>query len=308
MLNKKTFGHRKPSRRSAFSLIELSIVLIIIGLLISGIIGGASLIKSATLRSVMTEARGYNIAASAFFTKYNALPGDYNSQLIGNGIITSFAGDAGNGDGTISYVNGSSATISQSEGQVAIKHLYADGSLDVSMFGTYPYLAATVPVYGTAATAVLALTPRSAIPGGKLKGSGWFFDNYQSSSADNINYNVAVLSGGVIAKTYAPSTALNAAGSTAAAVNSWTAAGNGSLSVIPILNPQDARSIDVKMDDGLPATGIIRSASASLGAATTAAASCTSALPNVAPATADTYNTTASTVNCALAFRIDPTS
>ncbi len=50
------------SKKSAFSLIELSIVLIIIGLLVAGITGGASLIKSATLRAVMTEARNYNTA------------------------------------------------------------------------------------------------------------------------------------------------------------------------------------------------------------------------------------------------------
>ncbi|MDR2760473.1 MAG: prepilin-type N-terminal cleavage/methylation domain-containing protein, partial [Rickettsiales bacterium] len=37
-----------------FSLIELSIVLIIMGLLIAGITGGASLIKSAQLRSVIS--------------------------------------------------------------------------------------------------------------------------------------------------------------------------------------------------------------------------------------------------------------
>lgn len=304
MLNKKTFGHRKPSRRSAFSLIELSIVLIIIGLLISGIIGGASLIKSATLRSVMTEARGYNIATSAFYTKYNTLPGDYNAGLIGNGItLANGVGDVGNGDGVISYVNGIGAS-SNAENQIAIKQLYADGSLDISMFGTYPYLSTVIPQQ--AAGAVAALSPRTALPGGKLKGSGWFFDNYQSNGAgsDNANFNVAVLSGGVNAKTYVASTALNAAGSSAAAVDSWTV-----LSVVPILTPQDARSIDVKMDDGLPATGTIRSAAASLGAANTAAASCTSdTTPASAPAAADTYNLTASTVNCALAFRIDTTS
>ena len=55
---KKTFS----SKKSAFSLIELSIVLIIIGLLIAGITGGASLIKSSELRSVMGEARGYAVS------------------------------------------------------------------------------------------------------------------------------------------------------------------------------------------------------------------------------------------------------
>ena len=95
-LNGKTSSFRKPSKRSAFSLIELSIVLIIIGLLISGIIGGASLIKSANLRAIMTEARGYNIATSAFYTKYNSLPGDY-AGAIGAPAVPGTGG--GNGDG-----------------------------------------------------------------------------------------------------------------------------------------------------------------------------------------------------------------
>ena len=38
-----------------FSLIELSIVLIIMGLLIAGVTGGASLVKSAKLRAAVTE-------------------------------------------------------------------------------------------------------------------------------------------------------------------------------------------------------------------------------------------------------------
>ncbi|MDD2840207.1 MAG: prepilin-type N-terminal cleavage/methylation domain-containing protein [Rickettsiales bacterium] len=58
-----------------FSLIELSIVLIIIGLLIAGITGGASLIKSAELRSTISEVRNYQTAVNAFYTEKGYLPG-----------------------------------------------------------------------------------------------------------------------------------------------------------------------------------------------------------------------------------------
>ena len=92
MLNyKKT--NKSSSKRSAFTLIELSIVLIIIGLLVAGITGGASLIKSAELRAVMAEARDYKTAANAFLVKYDNLPGDHDA-IVGTAV-------AGNNNGTI---------------------------------------------------------------------------------------------------------------------------------------------------------------------------------------------------------------
>ncbi len=66
----------KNKKLSAFSLIELSIVLIIIGLLVAGITGGQSLIESARARAVMNEARGYMQAVNTYFVANGRLPGD----------------------------------------------------------------------------------------------------------------------------------------------------------------------------------------------------------------------------------------
>ena len=63
-----------------FSLIELSIVLIIIGLLVAGITGGASLIKSAELRAVMSEVRNYQTAVNAYYTATGKLPGGFDDS------------------------------------------------------------------------------------------------------------------------------------------------------------------------------------------------------------------------------------
>ena len=60
----------------AFSLIELSIVLIIIGLLVAGITGGQSLIKSAKMRTITTEIRNYEQALNSFYLLKGYLPGD----------------------------------------------------------------------------------------------------------------------------------------------------------------------------------------------------------------------------------------
>ena len=64
----------------AFSLIELSIVLIIIGLLVAGITGGASLIESAKIRNFINEVNSWKQALYTFKVKYDRLPGDLNND------------------------------------------------------------------------------------------------------------------------------------------------------------------------------------------------------------------------------------
>lgn len=69
--------HMRNDRRAAFSLVELSIVLVILGLLVGGILGGQSLIKAAELRGITTELSEWRTAAYGFKTRYGSLPGDF---------------------------------------------------------------------------------------------------------------------------------------------------------------------------------------------------------------------------------------
>ena len=64
---------------SAFSLIELSIVLVILGLLVGGILGGQALIRSSELRKFTTDASTYITAIRTFQGRYMALPGDMSN-------------------------------------------------------------------------------------------------------------------------------------------------------------------------------------------------------------------------------------
>lgn len=217
---KKTFS----SKKSAFSLIELSIVLIIIGLLIAGITGGASLIKSSELRSVMGEARGYAVAVNAFYTQFTALPGDYNISL---GIPTGTSGDSfGDGDAKIEFCTTnctSGTTTTGSEGALAWQHLKYAGAIDIA------------PSFTGGATT--AQTAGTHYPASKIKASGWGFD-YNSTS----NQNVVVLTGST---------------SSAATVDTNTLVNGTPMSTAAIL-PTDALSIDSKIDDGLADAGKIR--------------------------------------------------
>lgn len=68
--------HIRSHREKAFSLVELSIVLVILGLLTGGILTGQSLIRASELRSVATDLQRYQAAVHTFRDKYFALPGD----------------------------------------------------------------------------------------------------------------------------------------------------------------------------------------------------------------------------------------
>jgi len=62
--------------KKAFSLIELSIVLIIIGLLVGSVFTGQKLLSQSKLRSVVTDLERYKVAYNAFFATFEELPGD----------------------------------------------------------------------------------------------------------------------------------------------------------------------------------------------------------------------------------------
>ena len=135
------------SRKGGFSLIEISIVLIIVGLLIAGITGGAALIKSAELRSVMSEARGFQTSVNAFYVNTDSLPGDYNVSLDSSG--------AGNANDQIEYAN--------NENKIAFDQMVASG--------VYA-LASGVAIIGNSSAA----SAGTDTPGSKVKFAGWSFD------------------------------------------------------------------------------------------------------------------------------------
>ena len=70
--------------KKGFTLVELSIVLVIIGLLVGGILVGQSLIESAKLSSFVASIGKHDAAIGAFEAKYRGLPGD-NKSFGGNG-------------------------------------------------------------------------------------------------------------------------------------------------------------------------------------------------------------------------------
>jgi len=62
-----------------FTLVELAVVMIIIGLLIGGVLKGQELIKSAKVTSTISQVKGIDAATSTFQDIYAGLPGDVAS-------------------------------------------------------------------------------------------------------------------------------------------------------------------------------------------------------------------------------------
>ncbi len=66
----------RQEQQRAFTLVELSIVLVVIGLIVGGVLVGKDLIRNAEFRATISDVEDYRTAVSTFRGKYNALPGD----------------------------------------------------------------------------------------------------------------------------------------------------------------------------------------------------------------------------------------
>jgi prepilin-type N-terminal cleavage/methylation domain-containing protein len=96
---------KQIKQQQGFTLIEIAIVLVIIGLLLGGVLKGQELITSARVRNIISNQDGVKAAYFGFLDRYRALPGDYsgatanipncatcqngdnNGQILTNGAI-----------------------------------------------------------------------------------------------------------------------------------------------------------------------------------------------------------------------------
>src|SRR4051812_28937287 len=98
--------HRTRDLRAGFTLVELSIVLVILGLLVGGVLTGQSLIRAAELRAITTEQNRYVTATHTFRDKYFALPGDMTNATAYWGTSGNCPGLAAQGNTTPATCNG----------------------------------------------------------------------------------------------------------------------------------------------------------------------------------------------------------
>lgn len=99
-------------KQQGFTLIEIAIVLVIIGLLLGGVLKGQELITGARVRNFIQQQDGVKAAYFGFLDRYRALPGDYTAArqnipgILGTNPCADATNGAGNGSGNGTIVAG----------------------------------------------------------------------------------------------------------------------------------------------------------------------------------------------------------
>ena len=160
------------SHRHAFSLVELSIVLVILGLLVGGILAGQSLIRASELRSVITDLDKHRAALFTFRDKYFGLPGDITNA-------TSFWGDQATGTGACSdaaIANGTPGTCNGNGDGKIIHGAYTETTR------AWQQLAMAGLIEGTYTGTGLPNMPRDTVPQARVSLAGYALGWYTTTA------------------------------------------------------------------------------------------------------------------------------
>jgi len=214
-----------------FTLVELAIVMIIIGLLIGGILKGQELITNARVSSTVAQVKATESGISAFRDKYAALPGDLRNVAArlpnaGAGLINTDPAVGVGGDGVVSNtgpVSDPGLTVGgTTESGLAFLHLGAAGMIG----GVNP---ASTAVGTAGATQSNPVTPL---------GGAWTIGTSAGTATG------VIVPAGLVSGVYMMTTP-----TITAAVPNTDA---------QVMTPSSAANIDRKLDDGQPLTGSVR--------------------------------------------------
>jgi prepilin-type N-terminal cleavage/methylation domain-containing protein len=214
-------NQHSSTQQNGFSLVELSVVLVILGLLVGGILSGQSLIRASELRAVITEFQRYATATGTFRDKYLGLPGDISDA---NDIWTTASGGNGN-----TQVEGTT-TASTNETGLYWQHLALAGMIE-----------------GAYTPTSWAATNANASPMSKVGNARWHF-----------RWVGIVTENDAVVGTAGAGTNIAFEGNYDHAFFLMT----GDSLLRPsggAIRAEEAWNIDLKLDDGKPATGSVLS-------------------------------------------------
>lgn len=87
----------KRFRQGGFTLVEIAIVLVIIGLLLGGVLKGQEMIENSKIKSIVNDMKAIQAAYNGYVDRYKAIPGDETAATMAARGWTGAAGGNGNG-------------------------------------------------------------------------------------------------------------------------------------------------------------------------------------------------------------------
>lgn len=209
-----------------FTLVELAIVMMIIGLLIGGVLKGQELLANASITSTIAQVNAYQAAFTSFQDTYSQLPGDMVNATarVPNCSASTFCFN-GNGDGMIGATSGNTMQTSQA-GTTSLPQV------ETTMFWKHLLLADLIS----------GITP-SANPGEPAWG--------ETHPSSNLRGGFLVAHKTTSEPNFFPSGTFLMLRGGPRIVGGSTASANTPLS------PREAWVLDTKIDDGHPNTGYV---------------------------------------------------
>lgn len=219
---------------AGFTLIEMTIVMLIIALLVGSVIVGIDLINAAAIRGQIDQIQQYNAAVASFRLRFNCLPGDCPTA-------TTFGFPArgtwpGQGDG-----NGLIEGVYQATGKA--DECFVEGAGEDVLF--WVDLSQAGLIKGTFNTATANSFPDGATVTGPTAIAKYF-----PRARLGLNNSIFVNCGGVSDKDHNNYYTISQ-------VTQINATGTGGLLSNPGITVQQAYAIDTKIDDGLPVSGAV---------------------------------------------------
>ena len=121
------------SRSRGFTLVEISIVLVIIGLIMGGVLSARSVIRNAQTKDVIKGVGDMATAAQQFRDRYGSWPGDLATAVASIPNLT--AACIGNNNGVI---NAGAESTCASEELIRTSMLRGDATTPIMLNGTVP--------------------------------------------------------------------------------------------------------------------------------------------------------------------------
>lgn len=220
----------KSSPQSGFTLVELTIVIVIIGLILGGVLYGKEMIEAAEIRSVTQQVEDYNAAATTFRVRYKGIPGDIENAA--SFIDPADWPNVANGDDSGKLTDADPASTYATKGDAD------EFTGELAQF--WHQLSAVKLLKGFYdTTSVLG----KGFPEARTRGCGIIIANLSGLNGDGIY--VHKLKGHYFQ---------------IGAVSSSNPGTNDVIQTTNCLTPSQANRIDSKIDDGYPVAGKVRAA------------------------------------------------